>query len=115
MAKRRCICIDVYESEKYLDLSYKAQVLYTHYVLRCDDEGVVINPRSIMRLCGACTENLQELIDEGFLLSVKDVFVVKHWYVHNRIQPSKKTDSLYRNELSQLCVNERKEYEFIEG
>lgn len=115
MAKRRCICIDVYESEKYLDLSLSAQVLYTHYVLHCDDEGVVINPRSIMRLCGVSQETLQELIDEGFLLSVQDVFVIKHWYVHNRIQPSKKTDSLYQKELHRLFVNERKEYEFIEG
>lgn len=112
MAKRRCISIDVYESERFLDLSDRAKVLYTQLILRGDDEGVVINPRTAMRLCGACEDSLQELTDAQLLLLVGEIMVVKHWYVHNKIPPSKRTESVYKNELSRLCINERNEYEF---
>lgn len=112
MAKRRCISVDVYESEEYFELSDKAKVLYTHFILRSDDEGVIINPKTAMRLCGAGEEILRELIDSGFVLRVEEIYVIRHWYAHNQIQPTKKTNSLYREELSAVIVNDKKIYEF---
>lgn len=113
MAKRRCISIDVYENERFLELSFMAQALYTQLMLRADDEGVVINARAVMRFCDAEEDNLSELVEAEFLIPVGDVFVVKHWNVHNRIQPTKKTASLYQKELSLFEINDRKEYELI--
>ncbi len=113
MAKRRCISVDVYESEEFFELSDKAKVLYTHFILRSDDEGVIINPKTAMRLCTAGDEVLEELIVKGFVLKVEEIFVIKHWYAHNRIQPTKKTASLYREELSALIINDKKIYELV--
>ncbi len=115
MAKRRCISVDVYESEEFYELSDKAKVLYTHFILRSDDEGVVINPKTAMRLCDAKDEALKELIDSAFVLEVEGVYVVRHWYVHNQIQPSKKTPSFFQEELSVLTVNEKKLYAISGG
>lgn len=114
MAKRRCIAVDVYESEEFLTLSDKAKVLYTLFILRSDDEGVVINPRTAMRLCGATDVELCELLEMGFLLAVDGVYVIRHWYAHNRIQPSRKTDTLYTEQISRLYVSSTKEYEFVD-
>ena len=114
MAKRRCISVDVYESEEFFELSDKAKVLYTHFILRSDDEGVVINPRTAMRLCCVGEEVLEELIHSGFLLKVGDIYVVRHWYAHNKIQPSRVVPSIYTAELEQLIVNKIKLYEFAD-
>lgn len=111
MAKRRCIAIDIYESEEFLSLSDKAKVLYTQFILKSDDEGVVINPKTAMRLCGADKSHYNELLENGFLLEVDSICVIRHWYAHNRIQPSKKVASMYQHELSYLIINEKKLYE----
>lgn len=115
MAKRRCISVDVYESEEFFELSDKAKVLYTHFILRSDDEGVIINPKTAMRLCNAKDEVMSELKEKGFVLKVEEIYVIKHWYAHNRIQPSKKIASLYSQELSLLIINEQKLYELSGG
>ena len=115
MAKRRCISVDVYESEEFYQLTDLAKVLYTHFILKSDDEGVVINPKTTMRMCRAQEENLQGLIERGFLLQVENIYVIRHWYVHNRIQPSKKTPSIFSQELSTLTVDDKKVYAIFGG
>ena len=115
MAKRRCISVDVYESEDFYLLSDKAKVLYTHFILRSDDEGVVINPGSAMRMCSVKDDVLRELIESGFVLDLDEVYVITHWHVHNHIQPSKKTPSIFSQELSTLTLNEKKIYAISGG
>ena len=111
MAKRRCISVDVFENNDFIELSDSAKVLYTAFILHTDDDGFVINHRTVMRLMGATEEKLQELLDVGFVIDVGRVLVIKHWFIHNRIQPSRKVDTIYQEELSRLFVNEWNEYE----
>ena len=111
MAKRRCISVDVFENNDFIELSDSAKVLYTAFILHTDDDGFVINHRTVMRLMGATEEKLQELLDTGFVIDVGRVLVIKHWFIHNRIQPSRKVDTIYQEELSRLFVNEWNEYE----
>lgn len=115
MAKRRCIAVDIYESEEFFCLSDKAKALYTYFILRSDDEGVIINPKTAMRLCMAGEETLRELIENGFVLEVGEIFVIRHWYAHNRIQPSRCVPSLFSAELEYLRVNQTKAYEFVDN
>lgn len=114
MAKRRCISRDVFESDAYHYLSHPAKTLYTAFILYSDDEGVVINTRTAMRMCECHESDLIELVDSGFLLNVGDIYVIKHWYVHNKVQPSRMTKSLYQDELARLYVTQTKEYELRE-
>ena len=113
MAKRRCISVDVYENNDFIELSDGAKVLYTAFILHTDDDGFVINHRTVMRLMGATKEKLQELLDTGFVIDVGRVLVIKHWFIHNRIQPSRKVGTIYQEELSRLFVNDWNEYELF--
>ncbi len=115
MAKRRCIGVDVYSSWEFLSLSHSAKALYAYLVLYSDDEGVVINPRSVLHMCSMGEEELAELIKNGFVIEVEGVYIIRHWYAQNKIQPSKMTASMYQYELGALCINERKEYEYLQG
>ncbi len=114
MAKRRCISIDFYECEEFLGISDKAKVLYTGLILRSDDEGVVINHGIALRLLGINPKYFDELLHKGLILNVEGIYVIRHWYLHNKIQPSRIVPSLYQNELTKLYVSDRKTYEFVE-
>ncbi len=113
MAKRRCFSIDVMESTDYRRLSMEAKVLYIELMAQSDDEGVVINPSIALLIAGISESVMEELISNGFLLQVDDIYVIRHWYRHNKIQPSKVTPSVYSEELERLYVNNRGEYAFL--
>lgn len=115
MAKRRCISIDFYESENFLEMSDKLKMLYTMLLLHCDDEGIIVNPMMVTKIMKASKRHLQELIDRGFILSVDGVYVLRHWFWHNHVQPSKKNMSIYVTVLDKLRVNKLKEYEVVSG
>lgn len=112
MASRRCISIDFYNNDAFLDLQHSAITLYTFLILYSDDYGVIANPKTVMRLCGASDEDISELITKNFLLEFDSgKIAVKHWLVHNQIQSSKLTISPNIYELKQLLVVEdTKEY-----
>lgn len=110
MAKRRCFSIDVMESDKYLDLSPQAKVLYVHFNLKSDDEGVVINPVSAMRFLGLDKRYLDELIDSGFILDIEGLYIVAHWQMHNRIPPSKMNPSVYHSKIKKLMLTDENIY-----
>ena len=111
MAKRRCFSVDLFENEKFLLLNDKSKVLYFGLLLHSDDDGVIINPTAIMRLLKKQKKYFDELLENGFVMRVDDVYFIKHWCLHNKIQPSKKTESLYQDVLSKLIINKSKEYE----
>ena len=115
MAKRRCIAIDVYQSDAFLNLSDKAKVLYIAFILNSDDDGFIINPKTVMRLYEAKENILSELIDNGYIIPIDSVLVIKHWKVHNKLQNSRRTDTIYQTALSKLCENELEEYEIKEN
>ncbi len=111
MAKRRCFSVDLFENEKFLNLNDKAKVLYFGFILHSDDEGVVINSTAVMRLLKITKRYLEELVENGFVMRVEGILVIRHWNLHNHIQPSKKTPSLYRDELSKLVLSPTNEYQ----
>ena len=106
MAKRRCFSVDFFENEKFLTLNDKSKVLYFGLLLHSDDDGVVINPTAIMRLLKKQKKYFDELVENDFVMRINDVFVIKHWNLHNKIQPSKKTPTLYQDEIKKLYLNQ---------
>ena len=113
MAKRRCFSIDVIESLPFRRLSPEAKAIYFGLMAHADDEGVVVNHSIALCLQDIDERAVNELVEKEFLLIVDDMYIIKHWYMHNRVQPSKFTESMFRTELSKLYVNERKEYELL--
>ncbi len=112
MAKRRCINIELFENEKFLELSDKSKILYFGLMLHSDDEGFIINPMSTMRLLKKQKKYFDELIENGYIMQVDDVYVIKHWYAHNRIPPSKRLMTKYYKQHAKLKVNFSGEYVF---
>lgn len=115
MAKRRCIAIDIYQNDAFLNLSDKAKVLYIAFILNSDDDGFIINPKTVMRLYEANESILNELIDNKYIIAIDNLFVIKHWKVHNKLQNNRHTATIYQSVLSKLCENELEEYEIIES
>ncbi len=113
MPKRRCFEIDIIESFNFRRLSKDAKILYFLLISHADDEGVVTNPDIALIISDTDENVINELIHTEFLLKVEDMLVIKHWHRHNKIQPSKVVPSVYKNELSHLHLNSRKEYEFL--
>lgn len=111
MAKRRCFSVDVFEKDVFLNMSANSRILYVYFILHSDDDGVIINPQTVMRLIRARDKNLDELLEKGFVVCVDDVYVIKHWYMHNKVQPSRKIDSLYQEQLNSLYVDNSKVYQ----
>lgn len=112
MAKRRCISIDVYENEGFIKLSNTAKCLYTYMILRSDDEGVVINPSLAAWVCKAGESEYTELMDNGFVLKINGLYVIRHWPAHNRIAPSKVVKSVHKDVIEKLTVCNNYTYEY---
>lgn len=110
MAKRRCFSIDLFNSEEFLNLTNDAKSLYLGLLLHTDDEGVVINPRTVMRMMELSDDTMNELYINGFLIDVDGICIIRHWFFHNKIQPSRMVASLYQAELAKLYVTQTKEY-----
>lgn len=113
MARRRCISVDFFNNDEFLDLSASSRMLYTYFILGADDEGFIVNPKTIMRICGASQKDFEELLDYEFVLDVDDVYVIKHWFWHDQISPSKRHETQYIRQKEKLRVNDyEKVYEY---
>ena len=111
MANRRMLNKAVVESDPFFEMPADSQALYMHLVLNADDEGFVGNPETIRRMTGFSKDSLKLLIAKGFLISFQSgVVVVTHWEMQNKIQPSRKTKTIFTDEKGLLLVDEQGKY-----
>lgn len=111
MANRRMFCLDIVNSDAFLDMPCSAQNLYFHLAMRADDDGFIGNPNAITRLVNSSNEDLQLLKTKRFLLAFPNgVVVIKHWRMHNTIQKDRYKPTAYTQEFSQLTVKENNAY-----
>lgn len=111
MANRRMLNKAVVESDPFFEMPADSQALYMHLVLNADDEGFVGNPETIRRMTGFSKDSLKLLIAKGFLISFQSgVVVVTHWGMQNKIQPSRKTKTIFTDEKGLLLVDEQGKY-----
>lgn len=111
MANRRMLNKTVVESDPFFEMPADSQALYMHLVLNADDEGFVGNPETIRRMTGFSKDSLKLLIAKGFLISFQSgVVVVTHWEMQNKIQPSRKTKTIFTDEKGILLVDEQGKY-----
>lgn len=111
MANKRMFCLDIVNSDAFLDMPLSAQALYFHLGMRADDDGFIGNPKSIQRLAGASQDDLMLLITKRFLIAFDNgVVVIKHWRMNNYIQKDRKKDTVYLELLNSLEVKENGSY-----
>lgn len=111
MAQRRMFCKDITSSDSFTDLPLTAQALYLHVTMDADDDGLVSGARKIARSIGASLDNLQALLEAGFLLDLGDNIVcIKHWRMNNYIQKDRYKPSVYAEKMALLYVKPNKAY-----
>ena len=103
MARRRMFSLDIVETDAFLDLPFKAQLLYFHLGMHADDDGFIASPRRISSMIGATADDLKCLTDTGFVIGFESgVCCIRDWHVHNYIRPDRYTPTRYQDELFSL-------------
>ena len=105
MAERRMFNARLLSSDRFLDLSAEAQVLYFHLGLHADDDGFLTRARAICRMIGVGADSLEELVSRDFLLVFESgACVLRHWRQHNSIRKDRYTPTVCRQEIQQLIL-----------
>lgn len=97
-------------SDAFLDMPTSSRELYFQLGMRADDDGFV-NPRSIMRMCGASEDDLKMLLIKRFVLQFDSgVIVLKHWKINNLIRKDWFQETVYLEEKKRLITKENGAY-----
>lgn len=97
--------LEVTGTDAFLDMPQSSQLLYFHLNSLADDDGFVANPKSIMRNCGAQSDDLKLLIAKKFVIAFEDgVCVIKHWRINNFIRKDIYKETKYLNHKQTLFI-----------
>ena len=111
MAERRMFAKTIIDSDAFLDMPLSTQALYFHLSMRADDDGFINNPRKILRMVGACDDDLKVLIAKKFIIPFDSgIVVIKHWKIHNYIRNDRYKETVYQQERALLAEKENKAY-----
>lgn len=111
MAKKRMFSLDVVNTDRFLDMSISARLLYFDLGMRADDEGFVGSPNMIIRSTGNTHESMSELIEQGYVIPFQSgVIVIPHWKMNNYLQNDRIAPTIYTDEKGQLSIGENKIY-----
>ena len=111
MAERRMFAKTIIDSDAFIDMPTTTRLLYYDLGMRADDDGFVNSPKKIMRMIGASEDDMRILIAKKFIIPFESgVVVIKHWRIHNYIQSDRHKETNYKEELSQLELDENKAY-----
>ena len=111
MAVRRMFSKTIMLTDKFFDMSAKAQLLYYNLNFEADDDGFISNPKRLVKSLDATLRQYNELIANGYIISFESgVAVIAHWRVHNQIRKDRYTPTVCREEMEQLTVDENNVY-----
>lgn len=96
LAERRMFARKIMNGGPFLRLPTSVQALYVQLCLWADDDGFLDNVDVILRLCDWKQQDIQLLLDKGFLLSVdSEVMCITHWRTHNLIRKDRYHPSIF--------------------
>ena len=111
MPQRRMISKHIYDSDKFLDLPVTAQNLYTHLVIRADDDGFIGNVKRIILISKSSDTDLKFLIAAGYVIPFETgVCVITDWNQFNRVPKSRYVPTMYLDERISLRMDANKRY-----
>ena len=105
MASKRMIAKEILESDEFTSMSADARLLYIYMTVYADDDGIVDNPRNLVRMVQAADGDVKQLIENNLILPLGGkVLVVRDFLRFNRVQPSRYRPSVYVQEREMLVV-----------
>ena len=111
MALRRMFANEVVDSDNFISLPASSQNLYFHLGMKADDEGFIANVQIILIVSKTKKSDLNNLIKNGFIIDLGDVFVIRHWYANNRIRSDRKRPTSYKSKKDLVTLNSEGLYE----
>jgi len=112
MAKKRMFSQEVVRSDDFLDLPQSSQLLYFHFGMIADDDGIVASVGRELRYLGfGSKDDLKILSDKNFIdftVDGKLVFIV-HWLKNNNLRADRYIQTDYKAARAEL---EAKGYQF---
>ena len=110
MSEKRCFSNCIIDSDLFLDMPAKAQLLYFHLGMHTDNEGFVSSPRKIQRIVGCCDEDMDILVSNGYVIPFESgVIVITHFNVHNSLRKDRQK-TVYKHERALLSLDETGAY-----
>lgn len=111
MAERRMFAKSIIDSDSFIDMPATARLLYFDLAMRGDDDGFVDSPKKILRMTGASQDDMESLIDNGFIIPFPSGnVVIRHWCINNYIQSDRYKPTIYQDEKQQLFMQPNKAY-----
>lgn len=111
MADKRMFAKSIVLSDIFLDMPMSARCLYFTLGMLADDDGFIGNVKSIMRQCGATSDDLNILLAKRYLLSFENgIIVIKHWRINNFLRSDRYKETTYIEEKSKLFIDEKGAY-----
>lgn len=109
----------ILDSDAFTDMPAEAQLLYIRLNMVADDDGIVGNPRRVMRSYGFSDDSMRILISKKFVLlrnyGESYVCLIKHWKMHNSIKKDRYKPSTYHDLLRDVYYDENKAYSLNPG
>jgi hypothetical protein len=111
---RRMINSAYCSSGAFTTMSYGAQSLYIQLMLEADDEGFNSNPMKTAYGIKLGEEELEELESKSFIIRFpSECCVIKHWWCHNYISPTKVRPTEWQEELALLTKKDNGAYTLV--
>ncbi|MCM1368253.1 MAG: hypothetical protein NC184_05555 [Roseburia sp.] len=114
MAERRMFAKTIIASDAFLDMPLSARCLYFALGMYADDEGFVNSPKSLARLIGASTDDMNILLVRRFIIAFPSgVCLIKHWRINNYLRSDRFQPTKYTEERNQVMIEENGAYVLI--
>lgn len=112
MADKRMFSSKIIDSDAFIEMSPMARLLYFSLALHADDDGFTNSIRREMKIVGAQDTDLNELIDNKFIIKFDSgVVAIRHWRINNdKPKKDRYKITLYSKEMSQLVLLDNGEY-----
>ncbi|WP_312185010.1 hypothetical protein [Pseudolactococcus raffinolactis] len=105
MAKKRMFSADIVRSDMFLDLPPTSQLLYFHFGMIADDDGIVASVRRELNYLGfGSTDDLKLLSDKkliDFTSDGKIVFIID-WTVNNTLRKERYSESIHKSAKKEM-------------
>lgn len=116
MALKRMFCVNVVNTDRFMDLPVSTQLLYFHLGMRGDDDGFVGSPKRIAKAVGCGVKDIRLLAEAGLIIPFDSgVVVIADWLLNNTLRNDRYKQSIYTEERKQLCVGQDGRYALMDA
>lgn len=115
MASKRMFTMQIVDSDAFVEMPISTQGLYFQFAMRADDDGFIDKPKRIMRDVKAKAADYDRLLENGFILEIDRVVVIKHWRMHNSLSQNRYHETQYLEEKAKLLLKDNGSYSLNSG